>query len=44
VVFDTSTTTTRRRMLANLAEYPLAERSLVLLRLRHPEEVLPEAT
>jgi isoamylase len=43
VVFDTSTTAARRRMLTNLAEYPLAERSLVLLRLRHPEEVLPEA-
>jgi glycogen operon protein len=43
VVFDTAVTTGRRRMLSNLAEYPLAERSLVLLRLRHPEEVLPEA-
>lgn len=43
VVFDTSTTAARRRVLANLAEYPLTERSLVLLRLRHPEEVLPEA-
>jgi glycogen operon protein len=43
LIFDTSVTTARRRMLTNLAEYPLAERSLVLMRLRHPEEVLPEA-
>jgi glycogen operon protein len=44
VVFDTATTSARHRVLSHLAEYPLAARSFVLLRLRHPEEVLPEAT
>jgi isoamylase len=44
VVFDTASATTRRRLLPNLAEYPLADRSFVLLRLLKPEEVLPEAS
>jgi glycogen operon protein len=43
LVFDTSANPRRGRTLQNLAEYPLAERSLVLLRLKNPEEVLPEA-
>jgi glycogen operon protein len=43
VVFDTAAGAARRRTYTNLAEYPLAERSFVLLRLRHPEEILPEA-